>query len=280
MLPITQKLHEVSSRVNLPLMVCKNKYIVALIESSKNYFRSFIFCAAMEKLMMMRSIYRSISRRSLGFIASATLTSNHQCVRRGIHHPPASIISDNLSAFEMGIGSRRCFSRFSGCLTQFPDIKDGDIKLAFKELMAVSWDELPDAVINKTKRALSKNTQDKTSEEALANLLRAAEAVEEFSGFLVTLKMEIDDSVGMSGENVKPLTTEVANALNLAFGRYYAYLDSFGPDEGYLRKKVENELAMKLIHLKTRCSGLGGEWGKVSVLGTSGLSGSYIEHRA
>ncbi|KAI3773793.1 hypothetical protein L1987_48326 [Smallanthus sonchifolius] len=92
--------------------------------------------------------------------------------------------------------------------------------------------------------------------------------------------MEIDDSVGMSGENVKPLTAEVANALSVAFGRYYAYLDSFGPDEGYLRKKVENELGMKLIHLKMRCSGLGGDWGKVTVLGTSGLSGSYIEHRA
>ncbi|KAD4585729.1 hypothetical protein E3N88_23330 [Mikania micrantha] len=168
--------------------------------------------------------------------------------------------TDNRSPFAMGIGSTRCFS---DGLTHLPEIKDGDIKLAFKELMAVNWDELPDTVVNKTNRALSKNTEDKTSQEALANLLRAAEAVEEFSGFLVTLKMEIDDSVGMSGENVKPLTDEVANALRLAFGRYYAYLDSFGPGEGYLRKKVENELGMKLIHLKMRCSGLGGDWGKI-----------------
>nr|GEV31800.1 nucleotide-binding alpha-beta plait domain-containing protein [Tanacetum cinerariifolium] len=43
--------------------------------------------------------------------------------------------------------------------------------------------------------------------------------------------MEIDDSVGMSGENVKPLTDDVAKALSVAFERYYAYLDSFGPDE-------------------------------------------------
>ncbi|MFS7951889.1 hypothetical protein Hanom_Chr07g00600511 [Helianthus anomalus] len=234
----------------------------------------------MEKLMMIRSIYRSIARRSLAFTATAAVTTNHHCVRRGIHHlrhSPASMLSSNRSSFAMGIGSTRCFS---DGLTHLPDIKDGDIKLAFRELMAVNWDELPDTVVNKTKRALSKNTEDKTSQEALANLLRAAEAVEEFSGFLVTLKMEIDDSVGMSGENVKPLTDEVANALSVAFGRYYAYLDSFGPDEGYLRKKVENELGMKLIHLKMRCSGLGGDWGKVTVLGTSGLSGSYIEHRA
>ncbi|KAK9053892.1 hypothetical protein SSX86_024967 [Deinandra increscens subsp. villosa] len=234
----------------------------------------------MEKLMMMRSIYRSISRRSSGFISPAAVISSRQCTSRGIHqfhHPPPSMLSNNLSPFAMGIGSTRCFS---GGLTHLPDIKDGDIKLAFKELMAVNWDELPETVVNKTKRALSKNTEDKASQEALANLLRAAEAVEEFSGFLVTLKMEIDDSVGMSGENVKPLTAEVANALSVAFGRYYAYLDSFGPDEGHLRKKVENDLGMKLIHLKMRCSGLDGEWGKVTVLGTSGLSGSYIEHRA
>lgn len=64
-------------------------------------------------------------------------------------------------------------------------------------------------------------------------------------------------------QNVKPLTDEVSNALNVAFGRYYAYLESFGPDELYLKKKVENELGQKLIHLKMRCSGLGGDWGKV-----------------
>lgn len=220
---------------------------------------------------MMRSIYRSISRRSLTTTAAAV----HHC---GVHHhSPASFISNSRSPFAMGIGSTRCFS---DGLTHLPDIKDGDIKLAFKELMAVNWAEIPDNVINKSKRALSKSTEDKASHEALANLLRAAEAVDEFSGFLVTLKMEIDDSVGMSGENVKPLTDDVAKALSVAFERYYAYLESFGPDELYLRKKVENELGMKLIHLKMRCSGLGGDWGKVSVLGTSGLSGSFIEHRA
>lgn len=98
----------------------------------------------------------------------------------------------------MGIGSTRCLT--DGGLTHLPDIKDGDIKVAFKELMAVNWAELPDSVVNKANRALSKNTEDKASQEALANLLRAAEAVDEFTGFLVTLKMEIDDSVGLSGE--------------------------------------------------------------------------------
>jgi Domain of unknown function (DUF4370) len=42
------------------------------------------------------------------------------------------------------------------------------------------------------------------------------------------------------------------------------YLDSFGPEETYLRKKVETELGTKMIHLKMRCTGIGSEWGKVN----------------
>ncbi|GJR52598.1 chaperone protein DnaJ [Tanacetum coccineum] len=83
--------------------------------------------------------------------------------------------ADSRSSFAMGIGSTRCFS---DGLTHLPDTKDGDINLAFKELMAVNWAKIPGIVINKTKRALSKSTKDKASHEALANLLRAAEAVE------------------------------------------------------------------------------------------------------
>ncbi|KAI8004579.1 hypothetical protein LOK49_LG08G00816 [Camellia lanceoleosa] len=121
---------------------------------------------------------------------------------------------------------------------------------------------------------------DKAAPEAVANVFRAAEAVGEFSGMLVSLRMAIDDSTGLGGENVKPLTEEFVNALRTVYQRYTKYLDAFGPDETYLRKKVETELGTKMIHLKMRCSGIGSEWGKVTVLGTSGLSGSYVEHRA
>jgi hypothetical protein len=55
-------------------------------------------------------------------------------------------------------------------------------------------------------------------------------------------------------------------ALRTIFDRYTTYLNAFGPDENYLRKKVEQELGTKLIHLKMRCSGLGSEWGKVSYI--------------
>lgn len=57
---------------------------------------------------------------------------------------------------------------------------------------------------------------------------------------------------------------EFKNALLTIYSRYTSYLDAFGPDETYLRKKVETELGTKMIHLKMRCGGLGPEWGKVT----------------
>ncbi|XP_028073149.1 succinate dehydrogenase subunit 5, mitochondrial-like [Camellia sinensis] len=153
-------------------------------------------------------------------------------------------------------------------------------KPSIPDLTAASWDELPDTLISDAKKALSKNTDDKAAQEAVANVFRAAEAVEEFSGMLVSLRMATDDSTGLGGENVKPLPEEFVNTLRTVYQRYTPYLDAFGPEETYLCKKVETELGTKMIHLKMRCSGIGSEWGKVTVLGTSGLSGSYVEHRA
>jgi hypothetical protein len=64
-------------------------------------------------------------------------------------------------------------------------------------------------------------------------------------------------------QNVGPLPGYVEDAVKSTYGRYMKYLESFGPDEHYLRKKVETELGTKMIHLKMRCSGIGSEWGKV-----------------
>lgn len=169
---------------------------------------------------------------------------------------------------------------FSEDVTHIPVIKDPEIQNVFKDLLAASWDELPYSVVQDAKKALSKDTDDKAGQEVLKNVFRAAEAVEEFGGILISMKMELDDSIGASGENVKPLSSEFADALKTVFQRYTTYLDAFGPDETYLRKKVETELGSKMIYLKMRCSGLGSEWGKITVLGTSGLSGSYVEQRA
>ncbi|KAA0060875.1 succinate dehydrogenase subunit 5 [Cucumis melo var. makuwa] len=180
-------------------------------------------------------------------------------------------------SYPSGVGHARYFS---ADVVSMPAIQDPKLNIVFKDLMAASWDKLPEPVIYEAKTALSGSTDDKAGKEIVENVFRAAVAAEEFGDILINLKMEIDDSIGLSGENVKPLSDELKKALHTVHDRYIAYLDSFGPEENYLRKKVETELGTKMIYLKMRCSGLGSEWGKVSVLGTSGLSGSYVEQRA
>ncbi|TYH11859.1 hypothetical protein ES288_A06G019600v1 [Gossypium darwinii] len=242
----------------------------------------------MEKMMALRSVYRAACFRSSRFTSiavTAAVNHNRHLVSRSFFsissliatNPPRNTPSDGRSSFALRSGSMRYFSEDAAHL---PDINDTEILNVFKDLMAASWDELPYSVVQDAKKALSKNTDDKAGQEALRNVFRAAEAVEEFGGILITMKMELDDSIGVSGENVKPLSSEFAAALKTVFQRYATYLDAFGPNETYLRKKVENELGSKMIYLKMRCSGLGSEWGKITVLGTSGLSGSYVEQRA
>ncbi|CAN1273957.1 Succinate dehydrogenase subunit 5, mitochondrial [Linum perenne] len=213
----------------------------------------------MEKMMALRSLYRAAAlRSSIGF---AAIASNQL-----LHHHSAS-----RSLFTISAGS------FSVDVAHLPEIKDTDVLCAFKDLMAASWDERDATVVHDVKNALTKNSDDKAGQEILKNVFRASEAVEEFGGMVMTLKMELDDSIGMSGE---PLSDEYAKAVRTFFERYTGYLDSFAADETYLRKKVEMELGSKMIFLKMRCAGLGSEWSKVSLIGTSGLAGSYVEQRA
>ncbi|KAL3845179.1 hypothetical protein ACJIZ3_002582 [Penstemon smallii] len=221
----------------------------------------------MDKLMGMRSLCRSIYRRSQAFpfsTSAAGAAVNHQI--RHLHYSSSSIPASSpnqncLHAFTMRLGSTRYFSED---VSHMPDIKDPEIERAFKDLMAESWDKLPAPVVHDVLEALSKNTEDKDAQEVLKNVFRAAEAVEEFSGILISLKMDMDDAVGLSGENVKPLPEEYGKALKTIFDRYSAYLASFSPEESYLKKKVESELGTRMIYLKMRCSGLGAEWGKVT----------------
>jgi len=240
----------------------------------------------MEKMLVVRSLYRSLCSRSYHVAAvSQSLLRHHHCASRSLFNlsspspsvSPNRLPSDCLSPFSMGMGSKRFYSED---VTHMPLITDSDLQNVFKDLMAASWDTLPDSLIHEAKAALSKSTDDTTGKEVLTNVFRAAEAVEEFGDIVTTLKMELDDSIGLSGEDVGPFPDEIKNALNTIYSRYTSYLDAFGPDETYLRKKVETELGTKMIHLKMRCSGLDPEWGKVTVLGTSGLSGSYVEQRA
>ncbi|XP_022144355.1 succinate dehydrogenase subunit 5, mitochondrial-like isoform X2 [Momordica charantia] len=233
----------------------------------------------MEKMMILRSLLRSVRVGSYGVagVRHRNLLQSHHQAARSLFHLSShrSSVSDSLQRVSSG---RVRF--FSVDVVHMPTIEDSKLQNVFKDLMATSWDELPNSIVYDVKAALSGSTDDKAGKEVVENVFRAAEAVEEFGGILINLKMKIDDSIGLSGEDVKPLSDELKNALHTVHDRYTTYLDAFGPEENYLRKKVETELGTKMIYLKMRCSGLGSEWGKVSVLGTSGLSGSYVEQRA
>ncbi|KAK4427923.1 Succinate dehydrogenase subunit, mitochondrial [Sesamum alatum] len=234
-------------------------------------------------MMLMRSLCRSIFRRSQAFSSSNTAAgaavSHH--VRHLHFSSPSTAASsprqNHPHPFAMRLGGTRSFSED---VAHMPVIKDPEIERAFKDLMATNWNELPPAVVEDVKNALSKDTEDKAAQDVLKNVFRAAEAVEEFTGIIMSLKMDMDDAIGVSGENVKPLPEEHVKAMQTIFNRYASYLAAFGPEEIYLKKKVEMELGSKMIYLKMRCSGLNADWGKVTVLGTSGLSGSYVEQRA
>jgi len=69
-------------------------------------------------------------------------------------------------------------------------------------------------------------------------------------------------------QNVRPLPEEIQDALRAAYKHYSNYLEAFGQEETYLRKKVEMGKAFgrQMIYIKMRCSGLDAEWGKVCIM--------------
>uniref|UniRef100_A0A0E0DE32 Succinate dehydrogenase subunit 5, mitochondrial n=1 Tax=Oryza meridionalis TaxID=40149 RepID=A0A0E0DE32_9ORYZ len=219
---------------------------------------------------------RRLLRISPAALSTLTAAASRPAAVAPLARPiAATAVSGGNNAFSWNV--RRLFSSNEKHL---PEISDPEIESAFKDLMAASWTELPDSLVIEAKKAASKATDDKAGQEALLNVFRAAEACEEFGGVLVTLRMALDDLCGITGENVGPLPGYIEDAVKSAYKRYMKYLESFGPEENYLRKKVENELGTKMIHLKMRCSGVGSEWGKITLIGTSGISGSYVELRA
>ncbi|XP_008800366.1 succinate dehydrogenase subunit 5, mitochondrial-like isoform X2 [Phoenix dactylifera] len=221
---------------------------------------------------------RLLSTANFSSLSAAAVAASRSTTTTAIFRPSSTTVN-RISDCSLPLTLN--FSRaFCSNVSQLPAISDADIETAFKDLMALNWDEIPDSVVNETKKALSKATDDKAGQEALANVFRAAEASVEFGGVLVSLRMALDDLNGVTGENVRRLPDYIEDAIRAAYKRYMAYLDSFGPGEAYVRKKVETELGTKMIHLKMRCSGIGAEWGKVTLLGTSGLSGSYVELRS
>jgi Domain of unknown function (DUF4370) len=77
--------------------------------------------------------------------------------------------------------------------------------------MAMSWDYIPKSVVSEAKKDASKETRDVTGQKHLKDLFAAAEACEEFSGTLVSLRMALDDLSGITGE-VSPVV--LPNSFN------------------------------------------------------------------
>ncbi|CAI0404452.1 unnamed protein product [Linum tenue] len=159
----------------------------------------------MGKTVALRSLYRAASHRSsigLSSVAGNQLL-HHQSAPRSLFTLSSAtasadrFTSGSRSHLAISIGSKRSYSED---VAHLPEIKDPDVLCAFKDLMAASWDELDATVVHDVKNALSKNTNDKSGQEILKNIFRSSEVVEEFSGMVISLKMELDDSIGMTGE--------------------------------------------------------------------------------
>jgi len=169
----------------------------------------------------------------------------------------------------------RCVSELSA----LPEIKDINIRKALNALLGTSWLKVEPTIKSAVESALSSNSDDTVGKDALTDVWRSAQAVEQFGGILTEMLMEFNDLSGGSGETVDKLPDSVYNAVEAAHRKYCTYLDSFGQDEVYLKKKVENEIGSILLQIKQRVSGMDPKWSQITLLGTSGLSGSYIERR-
>ncbi|CAI7871278.1 unnamed protein product [Closterium sp. NIES-54] len=166
-------------------------------------------------------------------------------------------------------------------LVKLPRVSDPSALSTLKEALATGWVPCDSSVIAKIDKTI-KSTDDAVAREALSALKAAAEAVEVFGEKLELLRLELDELSGgkFGGEAVGKIPEDIKAALASALRRYSAYLEAFGAEEGWLQRKVKEELGGVLITVKQRCSGLEEEWNQISLLGTSGLSGSYIEQRA
>ncbi|KAE8683618.1 Succinate dehydrogenase subunit 5 [Hibiscus syriacus] len=157
----------------------------------------------MEKMMVLRCICRTACFRYSRFSAISVAAANHNhhlgfrnlysiSSLSGAPNPPTNFPSCGRSSFALILGST---SYFSDDVSHMPVVTDTEIQNVFKDLMAASWDELPYSVVQDAKKALSKNTDDKTGQVALKNVFSAAEAVEEFGDILISMKMKLDDSI-------------------------------------------------------------------------------------
>ena len=98
------------------------------------------------------------------------------------------------------LSNRHILRSMSTGIAHLPSISDPDILHALRQLMAVNWTEISDEAKDAVEAAVTKKTDDALGLEELKNAWRVAEAVEKFSGILVSLRMALDDYSGASGD--------------------------------------------------------------------------------
>ncbi|GBG59466.1 hypothetical protein CBR_g38490 [Chara braunii] len=208
-----------------------------------------------------------------------------------VEGPRAKIASLHVSTPSVGAAPhlRRCVEakpgwqlhqqRFTGSVTPPQDISP-EFRAALNALLGDDWVHISDETREMVEKTLRINSSDVAGKEHLQNAWRAARAVEIFCEKLGALRGALDEVAGASGDKVKNLPEDLENALEVATEKFHKYVSSFSDDELWLKKAVELAIGGMFVQIKQRCSNLGPEWGKVSLLATSGLSGSYIERRA
>eukprot|EP00475_Leptophrys_vorax_P010600 TRINITY_DN17185_c0_g1_i1.p1 TRINITY_DN17185_c0_g1~~TRINITY_DN17185_c0_g1_i1.p1 ORF type:complete len:252 (-),score=7.73 TRINITY_DN17185_c0_g1_i1:163-918(-) len=183
--------------------------------------------------------------------------------------------------FDSASQQRRGFAiTATSALVQLPDVSDPAALKALKELLAATWVPLDESLLVTVDKAIG-STSDPIARDALKAGRAAAAAVDSFGERLELLRLDLDELSGgkFGGERVASIPPGMRAALASALSRYSQYLASFEAAEGWLQRKAKEELGGVLLTLKQRCSGLETEWNKISLLGTSGLTGSYIEQR-
>eukprot|EP00899_Mesostigma_viride_P001857 jgi/Mesvir1/11672/Mv00066-RA.1 len=154
---------------------------------------------------------------------------------------------------------------------------------AVDALFSCDWTNLDPEVDSEVKAILDDRNAAAQCPELYHDLRDAysvATSVEMFSERVAALRHMLDHENGDTGDNVHDLQEDLAQSLQVVLSRYNGYLSSFAPEEARLQKKVETDLGWQMLQLRQRVNGLDANgWGKLSVLGTCGISGSYIERR-
>eukprot|EP00271_Cylindrocystis_brebissonii_P008562 TRINITY_DN22949_c0_g1_i1.p1 TRINITY_DN22949_c0_g1~~TRINITY_DN22949_c0_g1_i1.p1 ORF type:complete len:246 (+),score=60.88 TRINITY_DN22949_c0_g1_i1:133-870(+) len=230
-----------------------------------------------------RGLRRALSSSRPAFVLISHLQHAALDVARssdGCHGTPA-LPSARQPLFSYQFGLERGFATNSD-VSAPPPVEDPAISRAVNYLLANEWLEIEEDVRSEVESVLAQATDDKDGKAALENAWSAAQAVEKFAEKLEFQRQALDELSGgkFGGESVGTIPDVLKESLRTSLERYTKYLGAFSADEEWLKKKVELELGASLLTVKQRCSGLEPEWGMVSLLGTSGLSGSYVEKRS